>query len=69
MTIEETGAIMDVLKAAFPQFHKEQTEEEQLDSIKLWTDMFAEDELALVAAAVKAYIATEKKGFTLLLAL
>lgn len=63
MTIQETGRIMTILAAAYPQFYAraDQTMEEQ--AVVLWADAFLEEPVELVIAAVKAYIATDEKGF------
>lgn len=63
MTLEETGVIMDIFKAAYPQFYKGQTDEERLNANKLWALMFSDDEFTVVLAAVKAFITTDEKGF------
>ena len=63
MTLEETGVIMDIFKATYPQFYKGQPDKERLKATALWASMFADDDFAVVAAAVKAFIATDEKGF------
>jgi hypothetical protein len=63
MTYEETLSIMAVLKAAYPAYYKGMTKQEALAAVDLWASMFAEDDVALVTAAVKALIATDEKGF------
>lgn len=63
MTREETLAIMSVLKAAYPSFYKDMKRDEAEGIVGLWTSMFADDPAVTVAAAVKAHIATDKKGF------
>lgn len=63
MTREETLAIMSVLKAAYPPFYKDMKRSEAEAIVELWATMFADDPVAVVAAAVKAHIATDKKGF------
>lgn len=63
MTLEDAGKIMDVLAIAYPQFYKNHDNEERLDAAKLWATMFADDDAQIVAAAVKALIACDEKGF------
>ena len=63
MTIEETSEIMDILKSAYPNFYKGQSEKEQLKTTKLWAAMFSDDDSDIVAAAVKAFIITDEKSF------
>lgn len=63
MTLREAGAVMDILTVAYPQFYKKQTDEERVMAVRLWAEMFADDALAAVLAAVKAHIASDEKGF------
>ena len=61
MTRQETGAIMNILTTAYPRFYT--GKEDLRRTMALWAELFAEDEVRLVAAAVKALIATDDKGF------
>lgn len=63
MTREETLAIMSVLKAAYPNFYKDMSRQEAEGIVALWTEMFRDEAAQMVALAVKAHIATDKKGF------
>lgn len=63
MTREETLAIMGVLKAAYPSYYKDMKRSDANGIVDLWTAMFADDAVEVVAAAVKAHIATDTKGF------
>lgn len=63
MTLEETGIIMDILKTAYPRFHSGPDAPDRIQTLRLWTEMFADDDVALVAAAVKTFIAEDQKGF------
>ena len=63
MTLEQTGAIMDVLQVAYPQYYKNVPDAERLSAARLWAGMFADDPVEIVVAAVKAFIATDTKGF------
>jgi len=63
MTLEEMGVIMDILTAAYPNFHKAKSDEDIDKATDLWAAMFAGDDARLVAAAVKAFIAADEKGF------
>ena len=63
MNREETLAIMGALKAAYPTFYRDMRREEAEQIVRLWTEMFADDPAREVAAAVKAHIATDAKGF------
>lgn len=63
MNEQETVAIMAVLETAYPQYYKGQTTEQRRAAISLWHEMLADEETMLVVSAVKAFIATDVKGF------
>ena len=63
MTRDETLKIMAVLKATYPNFYKDMTRRDAEGVVALWTDMFSEDSYNAVAAAIKAFIASDSKGF------
>lgn len=63
MTLEETGIVMDILTTAYPHFYSGPNAPDMVKAIRLWHEMFARDDVALVAAAVKALIETESKGY------
>lgn len=63
MTREETLAIMGVLKAAYPNFYKGMGRADAEGIVDLWSSMFDQEPAQLVAMAVKAHIANDKKGF------
>lgn len=63
MTLEETGIIMDILTTAYPHFYGGPNAPDMVKAIRLWHEMFARDDAALVAAAVKALIETDSKGY------
>jgi hypothetical protein len=63
MTAQEASKIMDVLKLAYPSFYARQSDADRLMAVKLWTTMFSEYPLKIVGAAVKAFIATDAKGY------
>ena len=57
MTIQETGTIMRILKANYPNWGADK------DTLLLWSQMFADIPVEAVGAAVKAFIANDDKGF------
>lgn len=59
----ETIKILSVLRGAYPQFYRDTSRQEAERVVGLWENMFREDEYMLVAAAVKALIAGDTKGF------
>ena len=63
MNATETGKIMYILKAAYPMYYSKISAEEQKAIFALWLDLFKEDDVRIVGAAVKALIATDNKGF------
>lgn len=63
MNQTETLKIMAVLRGAYPAFYRDMSRKEAESVVALWAEMFAEDDVAVVAAAVKALIATDDKGF------
>lgn len=63
MTLEETGIVMDILTTAYPHFYGGSNAPDMVKAIRLWREMFARDDVALVAAAVKGLIESDSKGF------
>lgn len=63
MNRQETGIIMDILATAYPRFYAGKDAPDPARAVALWSEMFAHDDVALVAAAVKALIASDDKGF------
>ena len=63
MTRQETGVIMDILTTAYPRFYAGPDAPDMRKTISLWAEMFARDDVALVAAAVKSVIEGDEKGF------
>lgn len=63
MTFDETLAIMSVLKAAYPNYYRDMKRSEAESIVSLWAEMFKDESADLVAVAVKAHIANDKKGF------
>lgn len=59
----ETLKLMAVLRGAYPNFYRGMSRKEAESVVALWTEMFHDDPYDLVAAAVKAFIATDSKGF------
>lgn len=55
--------IMSVLRGAYPSFYRNIDRKEAEATVGLWADMFANDEYLLVAAAVKALIESDDKGY------
>ena len=63
MNYDETLAIMAVLKAAYPAYYRHMKRSDADGIVSLWTEMFKDEPANMVAAAVKAYIASDTKGF------
>lgn len=60
MTLAETGQIMDILGTAYPRFY---SGDKGRKALSLWAAMFEPYPAEIVAAAVKAHIAADTKGF------
>lgn len=63
MTYEETLGVMSVMKAAYPSYYKGMTRKDAEQAAGLWAEMFKDDSLIDVSVAVKAFIASDTKGF------
>ena len=63
MTRAETLAVMSILKAAYPAFYRDMKRQDAEAAVNLWAEMFEDYPPQVVAAAVKAHIASDKKGF------
>ena len=63
MNRNETLKIMAVIKAAYPYYYNNQSEEDLKTVVNLWQGMFEEYEYRLVSGAVRAFIASDTKGF------
>lgn len=63
MNRNETLKILAVIKAAYPYYYNNQSEEDLKTVVSLWQGMFEEYEYPLVSGAVRAFIASDKKGF------
>ncbi|WP_193708382.1 replicative helicase loader/inhibitor [Alkalibaculum sporogenes] len=63
MNKTETIGIMAILKEAYPMYYKNKTKEELNTAVNLWVEMFSDEDINLVKAAVKAYLANDIKGF------
>lgn len=63
MTRDDTLDLLSILKAAYPNFYRDMTRKDADHVVSLWSEMFKDEPAELVALAVKAHIATDKKGF------
>lgn len=63
MNNADTLKILSVLRGAYPAFYRDMTRQDADGVVALWTEMFADEPYQLVAAAVKALIATDDKGY------
>lgn len=60
MTAQETAGIMTILHIAYPRYYANTTDDDKKAALQLWSVMFADYEYDVIAAAVKAVIATSK---------
>lgn len=63
MTRDDTLDLLSILKAAYPNFYRDMTRKDADQVVSLWSEMFKDEPVEVVALAVKAHIATDKKGF------
>lgn len=63
MTRQETVQVLSILKVAYPVFYKDISKNEAEKALDLWHTMFEGDDVMLVINAVKAFIATDEKGY------
>ena len=63
MIRDEIITVLGIIKATYPAFYKDMKKEEAELIVNLWTTMFESDEAKVVTEAVRAYIATDTKGF------
>lgn len=52
---------MEILRTAYPNYYKNAGDIKQ--AADLWTELFADDDVRVIAAAVKAFIVNDEKGF------
>lgn len=63
MTKQDTYQVLATLQAFYPDSFRGMTEASSKMKVALWHELFADEPAALVQAAVKAYVSTDKKGF------
>lgn len=63
MTLEQTGAVMDILETAYPRMFTGPGASDRVKTLVLWEEIFRDDDARLVAAAVKALIVTDERGY------
>ena len=57
MTIQETAAVFQILKGAYPNWNPNR------DTLMAWSALFVDEPAEMVVAGVKAFIASDTKGF------
>lgn len=60
MNMQETMAIMEVLKVSYPKFYSGMSQEDLKSAVSVWAMMFEDDDARIVTEAVKAMISTLK---------
>ena len=63
MTLVETAKVMAILKAAYRSYYKDIPPDEVEAIVRIWAEMFADDDVITVVASVRAFIAGDTKGF------
>lgn len=63
MNKKETASVLSILKAAYPNFYRDMGNQDLMNIVNLWTDLFVDYDVGTVGNAVKALIASDTKGF------
>lgn len=63
MTFEDTRTILTILKTEYPQSFRGMSKEDGRARLNLWAELFADDDVRLVGAAVKAIIVAGNREF------
>lgn len=63
MNRDETKEIIKTIARIYPAFHRDADAREKNATIDLWASLFAGEPPELVAAALKAFIVADEKGF------
>ncbi|MDY3037251.1 MAG: replicative helicase loader/inhibitor [Eubacteriales bacterium] len=63
MNRDETKEIIKTIARIYPAFHRDSDARDKNATIDLWASLFAEEPPELVAAALKAFIVADEKGF------
>lgn len=61
MNKRDVMAIMMIIKTAYPNYYKNQSEIS--DAVNLWAEMLVDDESQLIAKTVKEFIKNDASGF------
>lgn len=56
MTKRDVVGIMAILQTAYPSYYAKQNDQQRMEAVNLWAELFADDPAQLVAAAVKTII-------------
>lgn len=56
MTKSDVLGIMAILETAYPSYYAKQSNQQRMEAVNLWAELFADDQAALVYAAVKTII-------------
>lgn len=54
---------MGIVQVAYPAYYKGKSQDELLTAVNLWAEMFKDDDFKIVSAGIKAFIASDFKGF------
>ena len=63
MDREETKEILKIITSIYPGFYRDAGRDSKIAALDLWASIFAEEPFGLVAAALKAFIVSDTKGF------
>ena len=57
MTLQETASVFRIIQGAYPSWKPSK------DTLEVWASVFSDEPMALVIAAIKAFIVSDDKGF------
>lgn len=63
MTRQDTILILSILRTAYPRFYANTAGQDVQDAIDLWASLFVDESAEAVTLGVKAFIASDEKGF------
>lgn len=63
MTLQDTADMLSIIRTAYPRFYANVSDDDAGAALKFWHSIFEGDDAELVSDALKAFIASDTKGF------
>ena len=63
MNRKDAAGIMAILQTAYPTYYAKQSDQQRMEAVNLWAELFAADPAPVVAAAIKAIIVSSPNPF------